>query len=356
MTGQHATDQGVAQIGPHRLRAADPVIAAGAFHGVEALINHDRDRLIMVGHDFLATGVVAVVAPFRTAGDAHGIRAEPVGGCLDQRGVALGIIVASLLFARRVAVLDQRQRRHHPPLRPRGRGLPNELAVGRRLLDVGTEIPELGSREHVCALGHPCHAWLVDEGCRLINPAQGLKRMLAVDEIAILEPRCLHREGLRRIERTVGLEREIGRNHGQPHALRAQWAVRLAVAGDGNAGLDRKPVEANLAAGHAVAACFMAQQAQIVGQYAGAFVGTERAALRLCIADPFAARLVRPGVTRMGKGDDQRVAVLINAGHLEVHAGLEVGHDYVHACGEGLGLFGAQPVGEVVDLGVAVGL
>ena len=180
--------------------------------------------------------------------------------------------------------------------------------------------------------------------------------MLAVDEIAILEPRRLHREGLRRIERTVGLEREIGGDHGQPHALRTQWAVRLAVSGDGNAGLDRKPVEANLAAGHAVAACFMAQQAQIVGQYAGAFVGTKRAALRLRIADPFAAGLVGPGVTRVGEGDDQRVAVLINTRDLEVHAGLEVSHDDVHACGEGLGLFGAQPVGEVVDLGVAVGL
>ena len=132
--------------------------------------------------------------------------------------------------------------------------------------------------------------------------------------------------------------------------------MRLAVFGDGNAGLDRKPVEADFAAGHAMAARLMAQQAQIVGQHAGAFVGPQRAALCLCIADPFAAGLVGPGVARMGEGDDQRVAVLINARDLDVHAGLEVGHDDVHASGEGFGLFSAQTVGELVDLGVAVGL
>ena len=194
MAGQHATDQGVAQIGPHRLRAADPVIAAGAFHGVEALINHDRNRLIVVGYDLLPAGVVAVVAPLGTAGDAHGIRAEPVGGCLDQRGVAFGVIIARLLLARRGAVLDHGQRRHHPPLRPRGRRLPYKFTVGGRLLNVRTQIAELRPGEHVGALGHPRDARLVDEGCRFIDPSQRFERMLAVGEVAVLEPRGLHRK------------------------------------------------------------------------------------------------------------------------------------------------------------------
>ena len=78
-----AAEQRKAQVGAHALRHADPVVAAGAFHGLVALVEQQVHRVGVVGRQRVAAGVVRVVGPFGHGAQAHRVDAQVVGRGLE---------------------------------------------------------------------------------------------------------------------------------------------------------------------------------------------------------------------------------------------------------------------------------
>ena len=66
------------QIGPHRLRNRNPVIARGAFHGLETLVNDHADCLVMRRIHLSPRASCEYQAPIRASRHAHGIDAKEI--------------------------------------------------------------------------------------------------------------------------------------------------------------------------------------------------------------------------------------------------------------------------------------
>ena len=71
-----------------------------------------------------------------------------------------------------------------------------------------------------------------------------------------------------------------------------------------------------------MASCLIAQGTQIVRDYAGAFIGAQGTALRLSVENPVRARLFRLGCSWVSVGDDDCMAMAVQAGVGHIHAGL----------------------------------
>ena len=163
VAADYAADELGPQVGPHALRAADPVIAAGPFHGLVALVDQDGDAVFMVGLELRAIEVMGIPGVLRQFADAHQVGAQVVKGGLDRGGVAFGIVGAGGLLPGLLAVLQRHhgaQGRHHGVAVGR---LGDHAKVGQFPLGLLAEIPQGGPDEHVVAFGDPRHFGLVDE-------------------------------------------------------------------------------------------------------------------------------------------------------------------------------------------------
>ena len=119
--GHHARDLGAAQVGAHRLGARDPVVAAGAFHGLEALVDQDHDSVTMIGLDERAADLVrepGIAGYFADPGD---VGAEVVGERLDGAGIGHSVGETGRFAGGDLAVLERQQGADHGELRSRQR-------------------------------------------------------------------------------------------------------------------------------------------------------------------------------------------------------------------------------------------
>ena len=104
-----AADQLRPHVGAHALCAADPVVPAGAFHGLVTLVHQDGDSVLVIGLDLAAVGVMRVPGVVRDLADADHVRPHVVQGGLHRVRVVLWIVVAVGHLGGGFAVLQ----RHH---------------------------------------------------------------------------------------------------------------------------------------------------------------------------------------------------------------------------------------------------
>ena len=191
----HPAQEGKPQIGAHGLGHGDPVVAAGALHGLVALVDDHADRLVVGRIDGVAHGIVRIPGPVRAARDPHRVDAKEIARRLDVRGIAGGIRGARPVRVRHT-VLDQHEGPKRPTLRIRRRGLAGIVAALGALLQRLAHIPELGAGEHVGPLGHAGHVCLVDIGGGAVDPLELLERMRAVDEATLVIGVAIERRAL----------------------------------------------------------------------------------------------------------------------------------------------------------------
>ena len=92
--GHDAGDHRAAQIAAHRLRAGNPVVAAGAFHGVEALVDQHDDGVAVIGFEFAAVFLVREPGIARHFANAGEVGAKRIGQGLDRARIGCAITVA----------------------------------------------------------------------------------------------------------------------------------------------------------------------------------------------------------------------------------------------------------------------
>ena len=85
------TQKREAQIGAHRLRHRNPVISGRAFHGLESLVDHHADGLVMRRRHGIAAGVVRIPAPVRATRHANRIHPKEIACCLQLVAVPGGV-------------------------------------------------------------------------------------------------------------------------------------------------------------------------------------------------------------------------------------------------------------------------
>jgi hypothetical protein len=348
LLGDDAAHQREAQVGAHALRDADPVVAAGAFHRLVALVEQQVDGIGVVGRQRVAAGVVRVVRPLGHGAQADGVGAEPVRARLQVVRVAHRVGGRRRDRPARVAELQQQQRTQRAPGAGADRALHHVVGVLRVLLHVAAEVAEQRAGEEVGALGKTRHARVVDEGRRLVAPRHGLEREGAVLEVApgvgvavegALERAETQPPGrsmtspsiLARRQRPVGRECAARRHRGQAVALAE---VGVGAVGLRQAGGDRQPGQVHIAAARAVAARLEAQHPQVGRQQHRRLRRQQRGAMRLRAGDPVAARLARPRVARELDPDHERVPVMVDRPVHAARRGQHIGQDHVHAGGE----------------------
>ena len=163
MGADNAADELGAQVGAHALRTADPVIPAGAFHGLVTLVHQDGDPVLVVRLYLRTVRIVGIPGIFGQLADAHHVRAHVVQGRLHRLGIFLRVVRPGRDFIRLLAVLQ----RHHG-----AQGRYHGMAVGRLgdhaeivqfLLRLVAQVAQGSPDEHVVAFRNTRDVLLVDE-------------------------------------------------------------------------------------------------------------------------------------------------------------------------------------------------
>ena len=226
--GHDAGDLRAAQVAAHGLGPGDPVIPAGALHGVETLVDEHDHGVAVVHLDGAAVflvGVPGVAGHFTYSGE---VGAEKIRQRLDRLGIGRGVPVAvHIRIGGGIAVLVGHQR-------PDGL----EQALGRGVLErkaaalglrLGAEIALQGALEECSALRHPGYL-VVDDQCRrpidLLHSLHGIAavvrrprgpsatlppRLGPVDAPPVAQASGVQRPG---VQRAVGGHFVIGGDHG----------------------------------------------------------------------------------------------------------------------------------------------
>ncbi len=367
LLGDDAAEQREAQVGAHALRDRDPVVAAGAFHRLVALVEQQVDGVGVIRRQLVAAGIVRIPGPLGHGAQAHRVDTQVIRRRLQVVGIAPGVVRARRNRAAGVAELQQQQGAERAPRARADRALHHVVRVLRTVLHRLAQIAEQRAGEKVGALRKARHARGIDEGGRCIPPLQGLERERAVAELAAREglavegaaqgaapgagaaqppgravrlPAPLRRA---RCQRQVGGHRE-GRGHRRQAITMPDVGV-VAIRADQPAGR-RQLRQIDLAAGGAVCARGVSEHAQIARQQHRGLRRQHGRALGLRAGDPVAAGFVGPRFARVLDQDHHRVCMRrVVGGDRAVHhrGGLEhVGQDHVHAGGEAARLAGAQ--------------
>ena len=179
MRAQHTANQREPQIGAHRLGAGDPVIAGCALHGLEPLIDDDRNRVVMIRFDRVAGGIVAVIGIVRAGRQPDRVRPQEICRGFQICGVAGGI-PGRRVHRPGIAVLEQDKGAKRGP---KGKGcgrFSDIIAVFRGLLRLLAKVTKQCAGKHVGTLGHPRHIRRVNMGGGGVHPFQPLERMGSV--------------------------------------------------------------------------------------------------------------------------------------------------------------------------------
>ena len=369
LLGEDAAQQGEAQVGPHALRDADPVVAAGSLHGLVALVDQQVHRMGVVGRQRMAPGVVRVVGPGGHRAQADRVAAEVIGGRLQAQRVVRRVERRRRHRSARLAELQQQQRAQRAPGAGPDRALHHVVGVARGVLHVAPEVAEQGPGEEVGPLGEARHALVVDERRRLVLALQRLEGVRPGVEVApgvgVLVVGALQRAQaqlpggtvrapavlpVRGRQRQVGLELTGGRHRGEPVAAPE---VGVAQVLEGQAAGNGQAVQADLAAGGGVRARFEAEHAQVAGQQHGGLCREHGRPVWLGAGQPVAARLAGTRVAREFHQHHQCGRVMGHRAALGACRRDHVGQDHVHAGSEAARLRALQLGRDAVDLEVA---
>ena len=256
--GHDAGHHRAAQIAAHRLRAGDPVVAARALHGVEALVDQHHHRGAVIGLDLLAVFLVREPGVARDLADAGQVGAECVGQRLDGVGVGLRFAIARAVGRRLwLPTLERHQRADHLQQAPRQRRLEGEArALGFRLV---AEIAMQSALEECRALGHLRHLVVEDERGRPFGALHRLHGKAREVALAFALPVALA-AGLRAVQaqpigeaariqgvlvqRRIGFEVVVGGDEGDGEIVEI-WIAQAVVGANGKPRQHRQPFGVN---------------------------------------------------------------------------------------------------------------
>ena len=371
MLGQDPADESEPEVGPHRLRDRDPVVAAGALHGLVALVDDHRHRLVVGRDDLVALGVVGVPDPVRAARQADRVGAQPVAGRLEVGRVALRVERARVGLGRLFPFGEKDEGGQRSLLGRRGRRLEHVGALSRRVLVAGAHVAELGPGEHVGPLRHSGHAGLVDQRRRLVHPLQLLEAQGAVDvpPPSVGRPRPgrlgeplpeVPRQSLgsqaglpvERDQGTVTSEIEIGGDCAQPEAV-ADIGVDETAAFDGRQPRrHRELVEIDVRRRSGVGAGRPAEDREVLREHDRDLCAPQGRSLDFGAQDPLRPGFVGRGIATEFVQQDDGVPVARKVGRWPLRRLPELGQQLVAAAAQHLDLGESQCGGEPFDLRV----
>ena len=163
MGPDNAADELGAQVGAHALRTADPVIPAGAFHGLVTLVHQDGDPVLVVRLYLRTVRIVGIPGIVGQLTDTYHVRAHVVQGRLHRLRVSLRVVRSGSDLICFLAVLQ----RHHG-----AQGRYHGMTVGRLgdhaeivqfLLRLVAQVAQGSPDEHVVAFRNTRDVLLVDE-------------------------------------------------------------------------------------------------------------------------------------------------------------------------------------------------
>ncbi len=174
--GHHPGDFRTANVAPHGLRAGYPVVAAGALHGVEALVDEHYHGKAVVGLDGCSIYLMGVPGIGRDLADADEIRTQVVAERLQRPGVGARVPKPRGVI-RYLSILE----RHHAPDELHGsrRG---GMLVGETLdlaLGLLPEVAKGRPRKEVRPLRDTGNLFVHDQRGRTLYPADLLHRVAA---------------------------------------------------------------------------------------------------------------------------------------------------------------------------------
>ena len=345
LLGQNTAHQRKAQISPHALRHRNPVVAAGALHGLVALVDQQVQRVGVVGGHGVAPRVVRVIGPLGHGAQAHRVHPQIVRSGFQVVGVALRVLCAGGHRATRRAKLQKQQSAQSPTRTGPDGAFHHVVRVLGVVLHRLAQVAKQGPCKKVGPLRKARHPVMVDEGGGRVLALEGFKRVrplakfapgigVAVErafEGALAQPPggavalpavLLWGQGL------IRGQRQSGADGGQGVALAH---IRILAIGQRQACGQGQAGQVDIAAAGAVGAGLVAQHAQITGQQHRCLRGQHGRAGLLCPGQPVAAGLTGFGVPRKFDQDHDGVAVVRNrpmhrAGRLQ-----HIGQDHVHA-------------------------
>ena len=368
----HTAQQRKPQIGSHGLGNADPVIARRAFHRLIALVDDHADRLVVGRIDGLARGVMAVPCPVRAPRNTDRINAKPIARRF-HRLCRIGRIKGDTC-GRRHTILQQHKRTKHPSLPHRRCGLARVVPAASIGLIGLPHIPKLSAGEHISTLGHTGDVGFVYIGGRVVHPLELFKGVRPV-HIATLGkgiavergfgepvacPPCWPLSAPERLlvlrgERAVVGQIHIGGDHCNAKAGAKIGVHHRAVFDCAKPCGNGQPIKTHIRRGARVRLCIPTQKADVVGNDHRSLGRANASALGLGVHDPVCARFIRCWVAGVFIGKDKRRIMPTNARGWRIHRIAQVRHDQVDTRRQGLGLLGAQVVGQTVHSGVAHG-
>ena len=255
------------------------------------------------------------------------------------------VITSHLL---RVTILQQHKSPQRTPLGVRRRCLAGIVPTRRRILVGLAHVTELCPCEHVCTFRHARDAVLIHIGCRCINPLDCLKlhRTVTIITAAIgvlIEgrlagmraklPRPSGKHALwlvgKRCQRPVMVQNHVCGNRRQPEPPPQIGNDNRAILNDRQPAGNSCRFKTDIAGGLRMCLGIKTQQPHVIGDNDGIFRCQHAGAMRLCILNPAATRLVTARITKIFANNRDHRPVMPDRAWRGSNRILQIGHDLV---------------------------
>ena len=272
----------------------------------------------------------------------------------------------------RVTILQQYKSPQRTPLGIGRRGLAGIIPTRRSVLIGLAHVTELRACKHVRAFRHTRDAILIHIGCRLINPLDCLKLHRTVTVITMTIGVLIERRlaGMRaKLPRPSGKHalRLVGKRGQRPVMLqshisgnRRQTEPPSQIGNDDHAILNhRQPAGNRCRVKTDIAGCLRmrlgikTQQPHVIGDNDSVFRSQHAGAMRLCILNPAATRLITARITKIFADNRDHRTVMPDRARRGSNRILQIGHDLVDPGRQRFGLRCLNHGRQRINVGIA---